>query len=172
MGAFMKPLAYTLLAVVGVTAAACTQSVPPGPNVPAAPVDAAVVASEVLRRLDSAWNAADGARFAAEFSDDADLINIFGAHFSGRADIAKRMRSIFDTIFKGSTHRARRLEMARYLSPDTILALSSSEVAVPAGPLAPETKNRQTFILTKNGDTWRIRHWHNTTIRDQEQKTK
>ncbi|HVK16302.1 MAG TPA: hypothetical protein VM533_05090 [Fimbriiglobus sp.] len=62
--------------------------------------------------------------------------------------------------------------MARYLSPDTILALSSNEIAVPAGPLAPVSKNRQTFILTKRSDTWRIRHWHNTAIRDQEQKTK
>jgi uncharacterized protein (TIGR02246 family) len=135
-------------------------------------VDAAAAASEVLQRLDTAWNAADAARFAAEFSDDADLINIFGAHFSGRSDIEKRIRSIFDTIFKGSTHRSRRLETARCLSPDTILAISSAEIAVPAGPLAPETKNRQTFILVKNGDTWRIRHWHNTTIRDQEQRAK
>jgi uncharacterized protein (TIGR02246 family) len=138
--------------------------------VPAAPVDAAVAASQVLKRLDSAWNAADGARFAAEFSEDADVINIFGAHFSGRADIAKRMQSIFETVFKGSTHRSRKLEMARYLSQDAIIALSSSGVAVSAGPLAPETRNRRTFILTKSGDAWRIRHWHNTTIRDQEQK--
>ena len=130
------------------------------------------MASDVLQRLDSAWNAADAARFAAAFSDDADLINIFGAHFSGRAEIEKRIQSIFDTIYKGSTHRSRRLEMARYLSPDTILALSSNEIAVPAGPLAPVSKHRQTFILTKSGDTWRIRHWHNTAIRDQEQKTK
>jgi len=144
----------------------------PAPDAPAAPAGAAVVASEVLHRLDSAWNAADSARFAAEFADDADLINIFGAHFSGRAEIDKRIQSIFDTIYKGSTHRSRRLEMARYLSPDTILALSSNEIAVPAGPLAPVSKNRQTFILTKSGDTWRIRHWHNTAIRDQEKKTK
>ena len=168
----MRLLAYPLLAVVGVTAAAFTRSASPIADAPAVPVDAAVVASQTLRRMDSAWNAGDSAKFAAEFSDDADLINIFGAHFSGRADIAKRIKSIFDTIFKGSTHRSRKLEMARYLSPDTIIALSSAEIAVPAGPLAPETKNRQTFILIKNGDAWRVRHWHNTTIREQEQKIK
>jgi uncharacterized protein (TIGR02246 family) len=140
--------------------------------VPAAPVEAAVVASDVLHRLDSAWNAADAAKFAAEFGDEADLINIFGAHFNGRAEIEQRIQSIFDTIYKGSTHRSRTLEMAHYLSPDTILALSSNEIAVPAGPLAPVSKNRQTFILTKSSGTWQIRHWHNTAIRDQEQKTK
>lgn len=165
----MRPLAIPLIAVTAVTAAGCTR---PATTVAAAPVDAAVVASEILHRLDRAWNAADSAKFAAEFSDDANLINIFGAHISGRADIEKRIQTIFSTIFQGSTHRSRKLEMAHYLSPDTIIALSSAEIAVPAGPLAPETKNRQTFILVKNGDSWRINHWHNTTIRDQEQKTK
>lgn len=173
----MRPMAYTFVAVVAVTAAACSRPAPPAADVPAtpapaAPVEAAVVASDVLRRLDGAWNAADAARFAAEFSDDADLINIFGAHFSGRAEIEKRIRSIFDTIYKGSTHRSRRLEAARYLGPDTILAVSSNEIAVPAGPLAPVSRNRQTFILIRSGDAWRIRHWHNTAIRDQEQKPK
>ena len=129
--------------------------------------DAAVVTSVILGRLDSAWNAGDAKSFAAEFSEDTDVVNIFGGRFTGRAELAHRMLSIFDTIFKGSTHQSRDLEMARYLGPDTILALSSSVVAVPSGPLAPQTRNRQTFILTKNGARWYIRHWHNTTIRDQ-----
>lgn len=173
----MRPLAYTLFSVVAFFAAASTRpgelaSDVPSTSVSAAPVEAAVVASEILQRLDSAWNAADSGKFAAEFSDDADLINIFGMHISGRAEIQKRIRSIFDTIYKGSAHRSRKLEKARYLSLDTILALSSNEITVPDGPLAPVSKNRQTFVLTKNGDTWQIRHWHNTAIRDQEQKMK
>ncbi len=130
---FMKPLAYALLTIIGITVAGCNRPAPPALNAPIAPVDAAVVASEVLQRLDEAWNAADAARFAAEFSDDADLINIFGTHFNGRAEIEKRIRSIFDTIYKGSTHRSRSLEMARYLNSDAILVLSSNNIAVPAG---------------------------------------
>jgi len=129
---------------------------------------AAIIASDVLKRLDAAWNQADGAKFAAEFSEDADVINIFGTHIRTRAEMAKRMQSIFNTIFKGSTHRARNLEIARYLAPDTIIVLSSTRVEVPTGPLAPEERNRQTFILVENGDAWQIRHWHNTSIRQQQ----
>ena len=161
----MRALLLIALAVV-LTGCASRSQRPPISS--GASGEAAVVASEVLGRLDSAWNVADGAQFAAEFSEDADVVNIFGAHFSGRSNLAKRMQSIFDTIFKGSTHQSRNLEMARYLSEDTILVLSSSVVAVPGGPLAPQTRNRQTFILTKNGARWYIRHWHNTTIRDQQ----
>lgn len=172
MVAIMNSLAFALVTVAGIAAGPFAGADRQTPDAPAVPVDAAVVASEVLQRLDGAWNAADSAKFAAEFSDDADLINIFGAHFSGRAEIEKRIRSIFDTIYKGSTHRSRRLEMARYLSPDSILALSSNEIAVPAGPMAPVSRNRQTFILTKSGDTWRIRHWHNTAIQDEGERPK
>jgi hypothetical protein len=37
------------------------------------------IASQILDRLDAAWTAGDGAAFAAEFTDDADVVNIFGA---------------------------------------------------------------------------------------------
>ncbi len=164
----MKPLAYALLAMVAFTAAGCSRPAPPALNAPTVPLDAAVVASDVLQPLDDAWNAADSARFAAEFSDDADLINIFGTHFNGRAEIENWIRSIFDTIYKGSTRHSRSLEMTRYLNSDAILDLSSNNIAVPTGPRAPVSRNRQTFILSKSNNTWRIRHWHNTAIRDQE----
>lgn len=126
--------------------------------------DPRAVTTAVLARLDAAWNAADGAAFAAEFTLDADIINIFGVHFQGRADIAKRMQLIFDTIFKGSTHRERTLEMTRTLSQGLILAVSSATVDVPSGPQAPRMVNRQTFVLVEDAGRWRIRHWHNTLV--------
>jgi uncharacterized protein (TIGR02246 family) len=126
---------------------------------------ARLAATQVLDRLDAAWSAGDGAAFAAAFTFDTDVVNIFGARFHGREDLTKRMQSIFGTIFKGSAHRSRTLEIVRYLSTDTILAVSSAHVEVPSGPLAPEIRNRQTFILTQEDGEWRVRHWHNTPIR-------
>jgi uncharacterized protein (TIGR02246 family) len=124
-------------------------------------------ASAVLGRLDAAWNAGDGAAFAAEFTENADVINIFGVHFQGRSDISKRMQTIFDGLFRGSVHRARDVEIARHVAPDAILVVSSSVVEVPSGPLSPRTRNRQTFLLVRAEKTWLIRHWHNTTMQDQ-----
>ncbi len=119
----------------------------------------------VLGKLNQAWNAADGGAFASQFTADADVININGTHFRGQPDLAKQMQLIFDTVFKGSKHSARTLEVARYLSEDTILAVSSAVIEVPRGPLAPEARSRQTIILVSGNDTWKIRHWHNTPIR-------
>jgi uncharacterized protein (TIGR02246 family) len=127
--------------------------------------EAAALVSPILARLDAAWNAADGAAFAAEFTDDAEVINIFGGRLRGRPDIASRMQNILSTIFKGSRHRSRSLEVARFLTDGIVLAVSSAIVDVPAGPQAPVTQSRQSFVLENRSGVWRISHWHNTVIR-------
>lgn len=127
----------------------------------------AVIALAVLDRLNAAWNAGDGQAFAEMFTADADVINIFGQAYKGSADLKVRMQAIFDSIFKGSRHVARHLEIARRLDESSILVVSSTRIIVPAGPMSPETRNRQTLILVREGDGWRIRHWHNTTIAGQ-----
>jgi len=127
----------------------------------------AVIALAVLDRLNAAWNAGDGQAFAEMFTADADVINIFGQAYKGSADLKLRMQAIFDGVFKGSRHAARNLEIARRLDENSILIVSSTRIIVPAGPMSPETRNRQTLILVREGDAWRIRHWHNTTITGQ-----
>jgi len=161
-----------LRAPVGFFALVALASVPPGAQAqPAAGVEAssiepaaAQIAGPLMDRLDTAWTAGDGAGFAAEFTPDADVINIFGQRYRGGPDLVQRMQLIFDGIFKGSRHVSRTLEVARHLDADAVLVVTSSVVAVPGGPMAPETRNRQTFLLVRDGEAWRIRHWHNTTI--------
>lgn len=126
--------------------------------------DALQIASNILARLDRAWNAADGPMFAAEFTEAADVVNLFGAHIHGRAAVAERTQFIFGTIFKGSEHRHRQLELARFLADGVVLAISSAIVGVPGGPLEPELHTRQTCILLQEHNVWRICAWQNTRI--------
>ncbi len=163
-GRTIKILAVLSLAALSPSMA---RAQPTGGDGPAVSVeaDATAIATPVLDRLNAAWDAGDGAGFAAQFTADADVINIFGEHFRGGPDLVRRMQFIFDGIFKGSRHVERNLEIARHLDEATILVVTSSLIAVPQGPLAPETRNRQTFVLVRGGADWRIRHWHNTTIR-------
>jgi uncharacterized protein (TIGR02246 family) len=76
------------------------------------------------------------------------------------------MQFIFDGLFKGSKHKSRSIEFARFVSDDAIIALSTVAVSVSNGPMSPETRNRQTFLLVRADGVWRIRHWQNTTIRE------
>lgn len=166
----MRTALIIVLAVLAVGAGAPGQT-PAGDQKPPDQNGTAAVATAVLTRLDRAWNAGDGDAFAAEFTVDTDVININGTHFRGRPALAKQMRSIFETVFKGSTHRSRNLELARHLDDDVILAVSSAEIDVPAGPLAPQARSRQTLVLVRAGDGWQIRHWHNTPIRPERPST-
>lgn len=159
----MKPPSLVLLVLftAGMNASAQV-TVPPSAEVDPA---AARIASPILERLDRAWTAGEGARFAAEFTDDADVINVNGNHLRTRSGIATQLQAMFGGVFRGSTHRPRTLELARYLAPGVIIVVSSSLIDVPAGPLAPLATSRQTFIILDRAGVWQIRHWHNTPIR-------
>ena len=124
------------------------------------------VAKAVLDRLDEAWNKGDGVAFAGQFTRDAELVNIFGGQYAGRDEITKRMQAIFSTMFKGSVLRSRTIESVTRLGDGVIVSVSSAVVDVPSGPQAPRMNNRQTAIMVREDGQWRIRHWHNTLIRD------
>ena len=62
------------------------------------------IAENMLKRLEDAWNAADGAAFGAPFAPEADFVNIRGDLLSGE-EIAAGHQQIFDTIYAGSTVR-------------------------------------------------------------------
>jgi hypothetical protein len=49
-------------------------------------------------------------------TDDADVINVSGDHLRTRSGIATQLQAMFGGVFKGSTHRARTLEMTRDLA--------------------------------------------------------
>jgi uncharacterized protein (TIGR02246 family) len=133
---------------------------------PAGDIDAAAerIVSPILNRLDGAWTAGDAVKFAAEFTEDSNVINVAGTHIRGRTALEKQIQSIVSTVFKNSVHRSRTVELARHLSESIILVVSSGIIDVPAGPLAPVANSRQTFIVVNKGGVWQIQHWHNTPI--------
>ena len=116
---------------------------------------------DVVRRLEAAWNAMDGAAFATEFAEDADFVNVRGEHVRGAAAIAAGHVAIFATIYAGSTN-AYTLEAARLLHPDIALAHVSARLQVPRGPLAGQHLARFSLVLTRAPHGWRIAAFHNT----------
>ena len=121
------------------------------------------LASTFLERLEQAWNAADGAAFGAEFADESDFVNVRGEHHRGATAIARGHQAIFDTIYAGSSVRFQ-LDMARELAPGTILAVATSTLDAPAGPLKGIHNARFTMLIVEQGDDWRIAAFHNTLV--------
>lgn len=120
----------------------------------------------VLRRLEEAWNAADGEAFAAPFTDDADFVAIRGDHHRTRRAIAAGHQAIFDTIYRGSTLRYD-LTHARRLTDDVILAHASQTMDAPSGPLAGVHGATATLVLVRTPDGWKVAAFHNTLIQGQ-----
>ena len=121
------------------------------------------VARDVLQQLEHGWNAANGESFARDFADDADFVDIRGAHHRGRQAIAGGHDGIFQSVYRGSTIRYE-LIRARQLSGDVILVHSTAALDVPAGPAAGRSRAIQTLVLTRAGDAWRIASFHNTVV--------
>jgi len=124
------------------------------------PADRTALA-EIVRQLEAAWNAGDGAAFAARMAPDADFVNIRAEHLRGREAIAAGHAAIFRTIYAGS-HNRYTLESARLLSPDVALVHVQAALEVPAGPLAGPHAALFSMVLTRGADGWLIASFHNT----------
>ena len=126
-------------------------------------MDPKSTAETVIKRLEDAWNAADGAAFAAPFAPDADFVNIRGELHTGREAIAAGHQQIFDTIYAGSTLQYRVLQ-AREVDDRVILAHVGAVLSAPTGPLAGETSALASVVLVDDGDEPRIAAFHNTVV--------
>jgi uncharacterized protein (TIGR02246 family) len=117
----------------------------------------------ILQRLEQAWNAADGTAFGAEFADESDFVNVRGEHHRGAAAIGQGHQGIFDSIYAGSSV-SYRLDMARLVAPGCIVAVASSTLDAPSGPLQGVNHARMTMVIVEQGDDWLVTAFHNTLV--------
>ena len=129
--------------------------------------DPKTVALEVLRRLEKAWNDADGEAFGSNYAPDASFVNIRGEHIVGRTAIAAGHTGIFTTIYAGSVNRLN-LARATQISDGIILAVSVNTLDCPSGPLAGVHTAVSTSIISTTADGTghpQILCTHNTLVK-------
>jgi uncharacterized protein (TIGR02246 family) len=119
-----------------------------------APGDRAAIES-IVEQLEAAWNAMDGAAFAASFAHDADFVTIRGEHFRGRPAIAAGHTAIFRTIYAGSRNQCV-VEGARLVRRDVALVHVHSLVEASHAPLLGRHAARFSLVLTKEPGGWEI----------------
>ena len=120
------------------------------------------IATTILEQLEQAWNAGDGAAFGAPFADESDFVNVRGEHHRGADNIAHGHQAIFDSIYAGSSVRFR-LDVARPVAGG-ILAVATSTLDAPSGPLQGIHTARFTMVIVEQGDDWAITAFHNTLV--------
>jgi uncharacterized protein (TIGR02246 family) len=123
----------------------------------------------LVRQVQDGWNAGDGAAFAAPFADDANYVAPHGQPTHGRATIAHGHQAIFDTMYKNSTNTFT-VEAVRFLRPDVAVVHVHHHLRlaepVPwfTGETVRGTQARSTWVVTRDGGTWRVAALHNSAI--------
>ncbi len=117
--------------------------------------------ASLVARLEAAWNAGDSAAFAAEFTPDADFVNVRGHYASGRDSIAQGHAHIWSTIYAGSTVRYSVIHLRR-LTADVALAHLDAHLRIPSGPQAGDTNAIPSLVLVHTATGWQIAAFHNT----------
>ena len=121
------------------------------------------IARELIKKLEDAWNAADGQAFGAPCTEDADFVAIRGDYHKSREAIAEGHQSIFNTIYKDSRITYVLLQ-ARTLTDNVILAHARSDLSAPSGPLTGEHSAVATLVVVHRDGKWQIAGFHNTLV--------
>jgi uncharacterized protein (TIGR02246 family) len=128
-------------------------------------IDPRSIASTCVEQMERAWNRADGAAFGTVFADEADFVNILGEHHRGDgAIIGRAHQAIFDSIYAGSTIHYR-LDVARMIAPGCVIAVVTSTLNAPTGPLAGTNQSRFTATIVEHDGRWSIAAFQNTLVR-------
>ncbi|PRX50021.1 uncharacterized protein (TIGR02246 family) [Prauserella shujinwangii] len=114
---------------------------------------------DIIAAMARAWNAGDGAAWAASFAEDATFVDALGRVQRGRAVIAEEHQKIFDTIYRGSRLEYWLLD-SRPIADDLLLAHTGSRLSVPEGPRAGTVEAVQTKLV-RGGE---ILAFHNTAV--------
>ena len=70
---------------------------------------------------------------------------------------------IFDSVYAGSSVRYQ-LDVARVIAPGCILAVATSTLDAPSGPLQGINRSRIMAIVTEQDDRWAVTAFQNTLV--------
>ena len=119
----------------------------------------------VESRQAEAWNAHDATAYARLFTPDADVVNVLGWHWTGRAELEQKLGNAFAFVFAHSALRIADVSV-RFLSDEIAVAhvrWSMTGAVSPdgSGSNIPQT-GIQTQILRKAAGQWLITAFQNT----------
>ena len=100
----------------------------------------------LIKELERSWNAGDGTRWAANFTETAVFVDVLGRIQRGRGVIGSEHQKLFDSIYRGSHLEIAPLD-SRPADADLVLAHTSSVLRVPTGPRAGDTPAVQTMLV-------------------------
>ncbi|MFI6519977.1 SgcJ/EcaC family oxidoreductase [Spirillospora sp. NPDC050679] len=119
----------------------------------------------LFERFKDAWTAGDAAAFGDCFTDDSDYVSYDGTRAVGRAEHQHNHDLLFRGVLAGSA-LVGEPESVRFLTPDVALLHGTASVLMPWRRELPKRRlSRQTVVLVRGADGWRIAAIHNGRVR-------
>jgi uncharacterized protein (TIGR02246 family) len=150
----IESVAILAMALVSATAATDGQA------------DEAAIRDLVQTRQQQAWNTHDAKAYAALFAENADLVNVVGWWWKGRAEIEKKLTDALVFVFRESTLTVTEVKV-RFLTPEVAVAHTRwTMTGARTPPTIPEPREGlQIFVLQKLGGNWLLAAFQNTNYR-------
>lgn len=119
----------------------------------------------VVSAVVEAWNRHDMKAYSAQFTEDADFVNVVGMHFRGRPQIEAVHVDLHRTIFRNSFLRAVSATV-RPVNDQVALAHVAWEMTgaegLPGWNVPELRKGMMSLVLVRTGDRWLITAAQNT----------
>ncbi|MCC6797529.1 MAG: SgcJ/EcaC family oxidoreductase [Candidatus Hydrogenedentes bacterium] len=120
----------------------------------------------VVMGIEQTWNSHDMDAMGKLFRDDAEFINVVGMDWHGRNAIMVAHSAYHNTMFKNHNIKTDTIE-TRSIADGCAIAVvttTNDSFKTPDGNVVPKRQNRQTYVLTKRADGWKIVHAHNVPV--------
>jgi uncharacterized protein (TIGR02246 family) len=121
---------------------------------------------KVFSDYEAAWNSHDMKAFVKLFRDDAEAINVVGMHWRGKAAIEKSHTVYHEILFKNHNIKTDDVQIRSLGHGHAIAVVTTTNDAftTPDGQKMSKAQNRQTYVLTKADDGWKVVHFHNVRV--------
>jgi len=113
-----------------------------------------------------AFNKHDAQAVAANFTEDADFINVLGVTTPGRKGVDEHYTTLFSDRFKDA-HRTYSLKSIRFITSDVAAVTMEYELSGtkgPGGAEAPPAKGLYDWTLVKQNGRWLIATLHESNL--------
>lgn len=122
--------------------------------------------TRLLDEQAAAWQAGDGAAFAATFTEDAHFVSVVGELISGRASLAAVMQEGLDGFMKNTRWSSPRHITIRFPTHDTAVMVTDGVCVLRDGARTcrEEDLSIQTRGAVKAGGRWLFTSFQNTRI--------
>lgn len=121
---------------------------------------------KVFSDYEAAWNSHDMKALVKLFREDAEAINVVGMHWRGKAAIDKSHTVYHEILFKNHNIKTDDVQIRSLGHGHAIAVVTTTNdgFTTPDGQKMSKAQNRQTYVLTKGEDGWKVVHFHNVRV--------